>query len=83
MATVTSTLPREIQKPLGHAPSYIIGALMERRCIGIILLDNDALLISICAASTASVCSVNTAKGFSIPSLFSPGHPIMSVPGTN
>lgn len=71
VATATSSLPTETQKTLRHAPSYTIGALMEERHIGTIFLDNDALLISICAASTASVCFVNIAKGFSILSLFS------------
>lgn len=70
VATATSTPPSEIHKPLRRAPSYILSALREWRYIGTIFLDNDALLISICAASTASVCFVNIAKGFSILPLF-------------
>lgn len=33
-------------------------------------MDKDALLVSISAASTASVCFVKTAKGFSTLSIF-------------
>lgn len=48
---------------------------MEGRYIGTIFFNNiiiinDALLISICASSTASACFVNVAKGFNILSLF-------------